>query len=148
MTFHTASAIMSLYGRLEDQAVEFFEALAGKYLEHNCQFVDLAAEHRKEREMVLRAYREGITDTAEVGFSFEGLDESQYAIELKLKKDRSLTDDLRKALEVEEKTTRFCLDASRSSRGLLSDISQAFERSARRKNDNKRVLERLLEEAQ
>lgn len=132
---NTASAIISFYERLEDQIAGFYENLAQdeKYSEERETFLALSRENRRHKEMVIRAYREVITDAIEAGFSFTGLDESDYAIATELREDLSLHDVLNSAIEIEEKSRKFCNDASESSRDLLADITQSFGWVARRK---------------
>lgn len=150
MDLYTASAVTSFYDKLEEQAARFYENLADneKYSDGKEIFLAFAREDRKHREMVLRAYREVITDAFEAGFSFTGLQESDYRINTELTEDLSYSDILRRALEIEEKLYRFCTDVSEKSRGLLDDISHAFERVAKRKADRKLRLESLLKEQQ
>ena len=145
MALYTTSAIISFYDRLEETAIRFYEVLADKHSEGRNIFLDLAKEHRAERETLLRAYREAITDVAEVGFSFAGMHEHSYTIEPKLDENLSFSQSVTKALEIEERICQFCVDVGEKSKGLLTDISQAFLRSAGIKAENKRRLERLLE---
>lgn len=148
MDLYTASAIMSFYNKLEEQSARFYEDLADneKYSEGKEVFLAFAREDRNHSEMVLRAYREVITDAFEAGFSFTGLHESDYRINTELTEDLSYSDILRRAIEIEEKLYRFCADVSEKSRGLLEDISHVFERVAKRKADRKLRLESLLKE--
>ncbi|MHA1675814.1 MAG: ferritin family protein, partial [Candidatus Njordarchaeales archaeon] len=142
------SAVVSFYERLEEQVAKFYEELASneRYSEGKGIFLALAKEDRRHREMVLRAYREIITDAFEAGFSFTGLRESDYRIDIELAEDLSFSDVLRRALEIEEKIYRFCIDVSEGSKGLLDGLSHVFERVAKRKADRKIRLKSLLEE--
>ena len=150
MELYTASAIMSFYDKLEEQTARFYEDLVDneKYIEGKEIFLAFAREDKKHREIVLRAYREVITDAVEVGFSFTGLHESDYSIDTELTEDLSYSDILRKALEIEEKIYKFCVDVSEKSRGLLDDISHVFERVAKRKAERKLRLMSILERQQ
>lgn len=147
MVLYTASAIMSFYDKLEEQSARFYENLAAneKYSEGKEVFLAFAREDERHKEMVLRTYREVITDAYEAGFSFTGLHESDYRTNTELTEDLSYPNILRKALEIEEKIYRFCMDVSERSRGLMEDVSHVFERVARRKADRKLRLESLRE---
>ena len=143
---NTASAIISFYERMEDQIAAFYDALARRYPTGREAFAALSKESGRHKEMVVRAYREVITDAIEAGFSFTGLDEADYRIDTELKEGLSLRDALEKALAVEESSRRFCSDASESSRALLADITHAFGWVARRKANRIERLKLLKEE--
>lgn len=145
---NTASAIMSFYERLEDQAAGFYDSLARdeKFSEGRDTFMALSKESRRHKEMVLRVYREVITDAIEAGFSFTGLDESDYEIDTELTGDLSLRDVLEKAVDIEEKSQRLCNDASESSRALMADITQALGWVASRKARRVQTLKSLRDE--
>lgn len=144
---NTASAVISFYGRLEDQAGKFYADLAQKYVEDRETFLAFAKESGKHKEIVSRAYQEVITDAIEAGFSFAGLNESDYQVKTELLGAMSYPDALQIALELEEKIHRFCIDASERSRSLLADIPQAFERVAKRKGERKLKLKELYDNA-
>lgn len=148
MVLNTASAIISFYSKLEDRIAKFYEdqALNDKCSEVRETFLAFAEEGRKHRDAVLRAYREVITDAIETGFSFSGLHESDYEINTELMDDLSFFDILKKAIDVEEKSYKFCTDVSESSRALLADITHAFGWVAKRKAKRKLILESLLDE--
>lgn len=147
MELNTASAVISFYSRLEERIRKFYEDLASnkKYSDGSETFQAFAKESRKLREMVLRAYREVITDAIEAGFSFPSLCESDYEIDMDLTDDLSFSDILKIAIYVEEKSYKFCTDVSESSRDLLADITQAFKWVANRKAKRRQILESLLD---
>lgn len=103
MGLNTASSLISFYGGLEDRIARFYEELAAndKNSEVRETFLALAEESRKHMEMVLRAYREVITDAFEAGFSFTGLNEVDYKINTELTDDISLSDVLKMAIDLE-----------------------------------------------
>ena len=145
MGLNTSSAVVTFYEELEERAARFYEQLAERYPEVRESFLTFAREARKHREMVLRAYREAITDAFETGFSFTGLNEGDYKINTELTENMSYSDAIKRALEMEEKIHRFCMDVSQRSKGLQADISHTFERAAKRKTERKLILESLLE---
>lgn len=144
---NTASAIISFFGRLEDQIIELYENLAAneKYSEAKDIFLALAKDNKRDREMVQRVYQEVVTDAIETGFSFTGLNEKDYQITTELAEGLSYLNVVRMAIDAEDRSSKFCIDASESSRSLLADIPQAFEWVAKRKNRRKEQLASLLE---
>lgn len=148
MDLNTASAVMSFYSRLEERIAGFYSDLASddKYSWGRETFLTFAKECRRQREMVLRAYRETITDAFEAGFSFTALDVSDYEMNLELTEDLSFTDILKTAIDIEDKSYKFCNDVSESSGALLADIAQVFEWVAVRKAKRKQILQSLLDE--
>lgn len=146
LELNTASATVAFYSRLEDQAEKFYEELARneKYGKGRETFLAFARENKKHREMVLRVYREVVTDAIETCYSFTGLNESDYGVDTELTEDMGYSDILGIALKVEENIRKFCIDANERSRSLLADLPQAFEKVAKRKASRKLILELLL----
>ena len=144
---NTASAIISFFGRLEDQIIELYENLAAneEYSEAKDTFLVLAKDNKRDRETVQRVYQEVVTDAIETGFSFTGLNEDDYQISTELAEGLSYSNVVRMAIDAEDKSSKFCIDASESSRSLLADIPQSFEWVAKRKNRRKEQLASLLE---
>ena len=144
---NTASAIISFFGRLEDQIIELYENLAAneKYSEAKDIFLALAKDNKRDREMVQRVYQEVVTDAIETGFSFTGLNEKDYQFTTELTEGLSYSNVVRMAIDAEDRSSKFCIDASESSRSLLADIPQSFEWVAKRKNSRKKQLASLLE---
>ncbi len=140
----TASMFISFYGRLEDKTEEFYDEMAKneKYSEGRETFRAFARESRRQKEMVLRTYREGITDAFEGGFPLAELRESDYEINTELRPHTSFSDALKMALSIEEKSYRFCADASEGTRALAG-ISRAFESVAKQKAERRQKLESL-----
>ena len=146
MPLNTASAVVSFYAKLEDQAANFYEQLASvkSYSAGKETFQDLAKENHRHRELVERTYREVITDALEACFAFS-MNESHYTIDTDTVKKMSYLDAIRRAIEIEEKDHRFCLDASEKSKSLMSDLPQAFRRIAGKKLTRVTRLRSLLE---
>ena len=145
MPLNTASAIVSFYAKLEDQAANFYEQLASveSYSAGKETFQDLAKENRRHRELVERTYREVITDALEACFAFS-MNESDYIIDTAIAKKLSYPDVVRKSIEIEEKHYKFCIDASEKSKSLMSDLPQMFGRIAKKKLSRVARLRSLL----
>jgi len=136
---------ITFHGRLEDSIKTFYEKLAHKeiYAGVRGAFLALAKENGEHKEMVLRAYREVITDAFEGGFPLTNLNEEDYLLETELPDETSLSDVLKMAVEIEEKSRKFCEDAASSTKGLMADVQQAFEWVAKRKTRRIGRLESL-----
>jgi rubrerythrin len=136
---------ITFHGRLEDSIKTFYEMLASKetYAGVRDAFFALAKENGKHKEMVLRTYREVITDAFEGGFPLTNLDEKDYLLKTALPDSLSLVDVLKLAVEIEEKSRKFCEDAASSTEGLMADVPQAFEWVAKRKTRRIKKLESL-----
>jgi rubrerythrin len=146
MELTTASAIISFAVKLEDDSAKFYEIVADRYGEGRETFRSLAAENKKNRILVERAYYEVISDALEAGFSFEGLNADDYLVKAELVGDTSYSNMLLMAVEMEDIIQRFYLDAAERSQSLLADVPRAFERVAKKRNERKLKLRSLLKE--
>jgi hypothetical protein len=138
----TTSAIISFYNNLEDKVVRFYEELATNenHISNAKVFRTFADDSKKQKDMVNRRYREVITDAFETGFSFSGLNEDDYQIDTELTDDLTSFDVLKMAINIEDTLFRFCTNASKSSKVLLTDIAQVLESTARKKAERKKLL--------
>ena len=142
---NTTSMFITFHGRLEDTTKAFYENLAANETYHVVRelFLELSKENAKHKDMILRTYREVITDAFEGGFPLTELNENNYKIKAFNTEDMNLTDILKKAIELEGKNLRFCEDASRSINGLLIDVSQAFGWVKKRKEKRSQKLKNV-----
>jgi len=143
----TASAIISFTEKLEDSSATFYEKLADRWTENKETFLNFAKESGKNKTSIVRTYRETITDALEAGFSFEGLDLRDYAVETTLAEDANYTDALGIAIELEEKAYKFYLDVAERSQSLLATIPRAFSKVAKRRDKRKLELQSMLDES-
>ncbi len=132
---NTTSMFITFHGKLEDSVKTYYEGLAEdeRYGETRELFHELARENGKHKEMILRTYREVITDAFEGGFPLTDLDEKNYELETEVADGLILPKVMDKAVELEETSKRFCEDAAASTKGLMADVPQAFEWVAKRK---------------
>lgn len=146
---NTAGAFIRFHGELEDKIKEFYESLAAidKYSAGRETFLTFSKENQKHKDMILRTYREVITDALEAAFPLKNLDEVDYEMNKKLTEDMSLREVIERAIEIEEKSYKYCRDAGESTIGLLADIPQAFEWVAIRKTRRIHKLESLKEKS-
>ncbi len=146
---NTTSAFIRFHGELEDKIKEFYESLVviDKYSAGRETFLIFIKENKKHKDMILRTYREVITDALEAAFPLNNLDEVDYEMNTKLTEDVSFRDVIERALLIEEKSYKYCRDVWESTSGLLADIPQAFEWVATRKTRRIRKLESLKEKS-
>jgi len=138
----TCSAIISFAEKLEDNSLKFYEELAEKYTEGKETFLAFAKESRMNKVLVTRTYQETITDAIEACFIQINL--SDYLAETTWKEGMSYHDALKRAIELEEKATKFYLDVAERAKSLLATIPRAFRKVAERRNNHKLKLKSLL----
>jgi len=143
----TASAIISLVERFEDNAADFYHKLAQKYPKHKEAFLAYAEESKKNKVLVVRTYRETITDALEACFSFEGLNPKDYEAKTSLGEKTSLYEALKMAIELEDKASKFYVKVADLSKNLLATIPAAFRKVAQRRNSRKQALKSILDKA-
>lgn len=141
----TASAIISFAEKLEDDTSKFYEELAERYTEDKEAFLSFVKDSRKNKTLVIRTYQETISDALEACFAFKGLNLNNYMVETALAEDTSYSDALKMAIELEEKASKFYLDAAERSKSLLATIPRAFRKVAERRSNRKLKLKSLLE---
>ncbi|MFQ6043165.1 MAG: hypothetical protein ACE5PV_20105 [Candidatus Poribacteria bacterium] len=143
----TASVIISFAEELEDSSAKFYERLAEKFVESKEIFLNFAKECDKNKTSVVRTYQETISDALEAGFSFEGLNLSDYKVEATLAEDTNFPEALGIAIKLEANACKFYLDVAERSESLLATIPRAFSRVAKRRNNRKLKLETMLDES-
>ena len=141
----TASAIISFAKKLEDNSSKFYEDLAERYAEGGETFLAFAKESKKSKVLVTRTYQETITDAIEACFSFRGLNLRECLAETTLTEGMSYSDALKMAIELEEKASKFYLDAAEQSKSLLATIPRAFRKVAEGRNNRKLKLKSILD---
>jgi rubrerythrin len=140
----TASAIISFTEDLEDRSGEFYKELAERFPEETDIFLVLVKDCEKTKKLVTQTYRETVSDALETGFSFDGLDLTEYLFEGSLPEDINLGEALKKATALEEKAVEFYEEIAKRSRSLLATISVAFKSAAKRRKQHKQKLESLI----
>jgi len=143
----TASAIINLVERYEDNAADFYQKLAQKYPKNKETFLSFSEESKKNKILVVRTYRETITDALEACFSFEGLNPKDYETKATLGENTSFSEALRIAIELEDKASRFYVKVADLSENLLATIPAAFRKVAQKRNNRKQALKSLLDKA-
>ncbi len=143
----TASAIINLAEKFEDRATDFYQKLAQKYPKNKETFLAYVEESKKNKILVVRTYRETITDALEACFSFEGLSPMDFEAKATLGEKTSLSEALRMAIELEDKASKFYVKVADLSKNLLATIPAAFRKVAQRRDNRKQALKSLLDKA-
>jgi len=146
MNLNTASEAVSFSRELENESAKFYQNLAQRYAKGKEIFLSFAKENGKNVVQVERAYYGVITDAIEGCYSFGGIDTDNYSIETTLSEGKSYSDALSMAIALEEKITKYYLDAAEVSKALMADVPQAFERIAKKRNERILKLKSLLKE--
>lgn len=136
---NTCSALIGFYGRFEESVADFYTDLSEMFPDHEEFFLSLAKENRKHKMIVERAYREVITDALEACF-ISDMDEEEYEIDTEIPDEMVYREAIERAVDIEEENHRLCKDAEEGTRGLLADITHAFQRVAREKEKRLKKL--------
>ena len=137
----TAAAIMSFCTKLQDDSAAFYTELAERFSEQRRTFQGYAQRCERNKTQIVRTYQETVTDALETGYSFEGLNLRDYAVDLTLAEDASLADAVEQAIALETKAVALYEDVARASQSLLATIPRAFERVAERRRQRQEELE-------
>ena len=140
----TASTIISFAENLEDQSAKFYDEIAQKFKEHRETFLSYAKDSMKNKVSIIRTYQETVTDAFETGFSFKEMNLKEYLVDASLSKNDDISDILRKAVELEEKTSRFYSVVAEKSKVLLATISTDFARISTKRYKRKLTIESFL----
>jgi len=142
-TVPTASVVITFAEKLEDESSSFYEKLAEKFAENKQTFLTFSAESKKNKVLIVRTYRETITDALEACYSFEGLNLDDY--DVKAVPEQTYSQSLNTAIQFEEKAREFYMDVAERSKSLLATIPMAFKKVAETRNNRKLRLKSLLE---
>ncbi len=143
MALTTASAIISLARKLEQESAKLYESLAAKHPRGAEVFLAFARENARNVQQVERTYYSVISDAIEGGFAFD-LDESRWALDPSLADASSLSGAVARATTMEEHIAGFYSEAAAQSKGLLADVPKAFVAVARKRSGRAARLQALL----
>ena len=145
MELNTASAVVSFAKDLEDKSSRVYEEVSKKHLKEEGVFLSFADENKKNRDHIVRVYYSVISDAMEGCFSFDGIDTASYEFDTSLPAGMSLSDAVRMAAAMEDKIAKFYTKAAKTSKSLLADIPETFERLARKRKERMVRLKKLVE---
>ena len=140
---NTAAEVISFAKKLEADSAKFYEDLAQRYINDREVWLSFARENRKNIVQIERAYYGVITDAIEGCFSFK-ISPDEYSLKTELAENASYSDAWHRALEIEERITKFYSDAAAQSESLLADIPRIFTMIAKKRGDRIPKLEPLL----
>jgi rubrerythrin len=129
----TASAIITFSEKLENKTSDFYQSLIEKFGKDEEIFQSFIKDSKRNKTLLIRTYQETISDALEACFSFEGLKIRNYRIDTKLEDDISLTDSLKKAIDLEEVASKFYYDVAEKSDSLLATIPRVLKKIADRR---------------
>jgi rubrerythrin len=139
MKLNTASQVISLARKLEEDGADLYESVAGQYPKDRDVLLGFAKENKKNITRVERAYYSAITDALEGGFAFD-LDPDDYEIKPDVSRNMAYADIINTAIKMEEKTARFYDKAAEQAKPLMADVPRAFSNMARLRNDRREKL--------
>lgn len=139
MRLNTASQVISLARKLEEDGTQFYETLAQRNGVDREMLLSFAKENKKSIAQVEMAYYGVITDAIEGCFAFD-MDPDEYTTEARLAEGATWANALRLAIEMEERTLRFYSVAAEQSKSLLADVPRVFSISAKKRGER---LQRL-----
>lgn len=144
MKLHTASEIISLARKLEDESARFYEDLSQRFNHDKNELLSLATENGKNVVQIERAYYGVITDAIEGCFAFD-IESDKYILEITLAENASYTEVLNKAIEIERIIIEFYSDAAEQSKSLLADVPRNFTMIAKKRSNRIPKLSSLVE---
>jgi rubrerythrin len=143
----TASTVIDFAVKLEEDSSRFYEMLAAEFADNKEQFLSIAEESKKNKILILRTYRETITDALEACFCFRGLNLEDHVVSTTLGRDMSFSAALELAIDNEQRAVQFYSIIANLSEGLLATISVAFKRVAERRKNRELTLRMLAKKA-
>jgi len=147
MRLHTASEVISLARKLENESAGFYKGLSGKYGKDEAALLSFTGENIKNVSQVERAYYGSISDAIEGGFAFD-IEADNYAFEASLADNASYPEAVNKAIEIEKLIAGFYSDAAGQSQSLMADVQRVFKLLARKRAERIEKLGLLLRSAQ
>ena len=122
---HTASEVISLAKKLENESAKFYEGLSRRYPKDEAVLLSFVKENGKNVIQIERAYYGVITDAIESCFAFS-INPDDYTFKTELTEGASYSAALDKAIELEEKIGEFYTVAAEQSKSLMADVPRAF----------------------
>jgi hypothetical protein len=134
MILHTASEVITLSRKLENDSANFYDDLARRYPGAAETFLSFARENRKNIGQIERVYYGVITDAIEGGFAFN-INPENYSFVTEIRDGTEYTDVLDQARLMERSIVEFYVDAAEQSKSLMADVPRAFMAIARKREN-------------
>jgi rubrerythrin len=136
---NTASALMGLARKLEEDGANFYSKLAETYPDKCDSFMALAKENKRNIAQAEMTYYSVISDALEGCFSFK-IFPAEYSLNLELKPKAKLSEALGLAVEMETQMVRFYNQSAEQSKSLLADLPRIFALIAEKRELRKTKL--------
>jgi hypothetical protein len=143
MILHTASEVITLSKKLENDSAIFYENLARQHARAAGSFLSFAGENRKNVAQIERAYYGVITDAIEGCFAFN-MNADDYTLITAIGDEAGYADVLKQVMEMERKIMAFYADAAGQSKSLMADVPRAFMMIARKRENRLAQLDSLF----
>lgn len=144
-TINTCSGAISLAGKLEKGAAEFYKILAGRIPGRKDLFLSYAEENEKYVKQIERTYYGVISDALEGCFAFS-LNPEDYSFETGLPGNAAPAEAIGRAMEIEEKIIAFYTVAADQSKSVMADIPRVFKWVVKKRSNRMATLRSLLGE--
>jgi hypothetical protein len=142
MTLHTASEVISLARKLENESAKFYEDLAAGNKKDSDIFLNYSKENTKNIKQVERAYYGAASDAMEGTFAFN-IEESEYLLATGLAGNSSYSELLNKAINIEKVIARLYEIAAGQSQSLVGDVPRVFRLLVQKRAERVEKLELL-----
>jgi hypothetical protein len=142
MRLNTASEVISLSRRLEEEGAALYEKMARQRPDQAEHLAAFARENSKFVTQVERAYYGVISDALEGGFAFD-LETDGFEIGTDTA-GAVAGGDVKAAVAMEERMIRFYEEAAEQSQSLMADVPRAFRLVVKKRRRRLESLNALL----
>ncbi len=143
MELHTSAEVISFAKKLENESARFYEDLSRRYAQDKEVMLCFVKENQKYAAQIERAYYSVISDALEGCFAFR-IEADEYMFEITLPRNTVYSDALNKAIEIEERMTKFYSDAAEQSKSLMADVPRVFAIVSKKRGERRLKLRALL----
>jgi hypothetical protein len=140
VTLHTASEVISLGRKLENDLAKFYENISASYAQDKEIFLNYSRENVKNIKQVEKAYYGAASDAMEGTFAFN-IEENDFTFETHLA--GNYAEVLDKAIEIEKMIARFYEKAAGQSQSLVGDVPRVFRILVKKRAERVAKLESL-----
>jgi hypothetical protein len=141
MTLHTASEVIGLLRRLEEETAYFYDRLSGRGRDTET-WLGFAKDNRKNVKDVERAYYNVISDALDGTFAFD-IEDIGFDLNLGLPESAPYALAVGKASVAEKKIADLYSLATRQSQSLLPDVSRAMKAVGQKRQTRMEKIESL-----
>ena len=143
MRLHTSAEGMTLARKLETESAKFYEDLAQSFAKYADTFLTFAKENKRNITDLNRTYNWVITDAIEGCYCLD-LEEDEFTLNTDISAKVSISEALRKAVEMENTIIKYYTTAAEQSKPLMADVPRAFSMVARKRNARVTELESMV----